>query len=373
MVISSLLAFTSISILANFGCKGVSSNSFNSDTSSSLSSSILTAEQKDAKHVLVVINKNSEISEEIGSYYVKKRMIPHANVIMVSAPTSESTDGATFYASVIAPLQSFIRKDRNSIDYIVTTKGVPLLVNSFSGDAAIAAMDLLPPTSFAKNFQMSYHPNPYFNQDVPFSHKKFGIYLVDRLDGYTLDDIKALVDHSLEAKPEEGVFFFQGSPNRTTQTYGELQDTMSSAKEYLSAHNYHAYFTDQHHFVTTTDRCMGYVTWGSNHGFFDEKQYAGVKFYPGAISETYVSTSARTLDGNVPGQSEIGPLIHAGITGVKGYVSEPYTLALCRADILFERYVNGFNLAESFYAASPMIEWKDTVIGDPLCAPYIKG
>ena len=39
-------------------------------------------------------------------------------------------------------------------------------------------------------------------------------------------------------------------------------------------------------------------------------------------------------------------------------------------DILFDRYVRGATLAESFYAASYMVLWKDLVIGDPLCAPY---
>ena len=39
---------------------------------------------------------------------------------------------------------------------------------------------------------------------------------------------------------------------------------------------------------------------------------------------------------------------------------------------LFDRYVSGFNLAESFYAASLVTYWKDIVIGDPLCRPYAK-
>ena len=55
---------------------------------------------------------------------------------------------------------------------------------------------------------------------------------------------------------------------------------------------------------------------------------------------------------------------------MKGYVSEPFTFALARPNILFERYVGGFNLAESFYMASPVTKWKDVVIGDPLCSPY---
>ena len=45
-------------------------------------------------------------------------------------------------------------------------------------------------------------------------------------------------------------------------------------------------------------------------------------------------------------------------------------MAMAHADILFDRYTAGFNLAESFYSASWLIRWKDMVIGDPLCAPY---
>ena len=63
-------------------------------------------------------------------------------------------------------------------------------------------------------------------------------------------------------------------------------------------------------------------------------------------------------------------LIAQGVTGVKGYVSEPYTFALIDPDVLFDRYVRGAMLAEAFYAASRMVLWKDLVIGDPLCAPY---
>ena len=68
----------------------------------------------------------------------------------------------------------------------------------------------------------------------------------------------------------------------------------------------------------------------------------------------------------------IADLIQQGVTGVKGYVSEPYTGALARPDILFDRYTTGYTLAESFYMASPMIKWKDVVVGDPLCCPYRK-
>ena len=94
-------------------------------------------------------------------------------------------------------------------------------------------------------------------------------------------------------------------------------------------------------------------------------------FAPGSIAETAVSTSGRNFQNpDAPGQSLIADLIKQGVTGCKGYVSEPYADAIARADILFERYTAGYNLAESFYMASVSAHWKDVVLGDPLCAPY---
>jgi hypothetical protein len=53
-------------------------------------------------------------------------------------------------------------------------------------------------------------------------------------------------------------------------------------------------------------------------------------------------------------------------------VSEPYAVALCRAHLLFDHYTRGRNLTESFWSATPFLQWKDLVVGDPLCAPYQK-
>ena len=66
----------------------------------------------------------------------------------------------------------------------------------------------------------------------------------------------------------------------------------------------------------------------------------------------------------------IADLITQGVTGAKGYVAEPYTTAVAKPDIMFDRYTRGYNLAESFYMASQLLKWRDVVIGDPLCRPY---
>jgi len=37
---------------------------------------------------------------------------------------------------------------------------------------------------------------------------------------------------------------------------------------------------------------------------------------------------------------------------------------------MFDLYTRGRTIAESLWAASQLIMWKDLVVGDPLCAPF---
>ncbi len=93
---------------------------------------------------------------------------------------------------------------------------------------------------------------------------------------------------------------------------------------------------------------------------------------PGSIAETAVSTGGRSFTyGTSYGQSLIADLIMDGVTGVKGYVFEPYLNAVAHADILFDAYTSGYTLGESYVMASQLaLSWQDTIIGDPKLAPY---
>jgi uncharacterized protein (TIGR03790 family) len=116
---------------------------------------------------------------------------------------------------------------------------------------------------------------------------------------------------------------------------------------------------------------MGNYTWGSNDPNFNKVLYKTLRFAPGAIDATVVSTCGRTFTNpNAVGQSLAGDLVHEGASGTKCYVSEPFSDAMPHADILFDMYTHGYNLAEGFNGSSPYICWKDMVIGDPLSAVY---
>jgi Flp pilus assembly protein TadD len=60
------------------------------------------------------------------------------------------------------------------------------------------------------------------------------------------------------------------------------------------------------------------------------------------------------------------------VTGVAGHVAEPYLQSAVRPEVLFPAYASGFNLAEAFYLALPDLSWQSVVVGDPLCAPFVR-
>ena len=147
---------------------------------------------------------------------------------------------------------------------------------------------------------------------------------------------------------------------------------MEQIAKTLSARGFNAFSEGTTAFVAPKESLMGYFSAGSNDRNFTPEKYHALRFSPGSLAETDVSTSARSFTPQRGGQSMIADLITQGVTGVKGYVDEPYTIAVAKPDILFDRYTKGYNLAESFYMASQLIKWKDVVVGDPLCRPYAK-
>ena len=332
-----------------------------------------------AEHrVLVIENDDSAASREIGAFYAAKRHIPNANICHVHCTTDEEMDEDAFTVQVLAPVQAMLHTPAlfTAVDYLVLTKGVPLRVRSsragsgpqFSpnGDSVDGRLMLMD----APNAP-SPSRNPYFNAKVRFSHRVFGFYLATRLDGYTVADAESLVTRSLSAKRTSGTFLLDGAPERSGGSDPtKLNEGMTKAADILRGRGCKVIVDQSQTFVGRIPHLLGYYSWGSNDAHFDAALYTGNTCEPGAIAETVVSTSARTMLPTGGGQSLIADLVKTGVTGAKGYVAEPYTIAMARPEILFDRYTQGWNLAESFYGASPLLHWKDVVLGDPLCAPY---
>lgn len=310
--------------------------------------------------VLVVANANNSVSVSLANFYMNRHSIPTSNRLLLNWNANDNADTvslADYSAKIAAPIYAKIAM-LPRIDYIVLCRNLPVRINETTGsvDSALAAK------STAKC------SNPYFGQSARFSSAQFGIYLVTRLDGWSWADAMNLVNRGI-AKTQGGTFALDIDPKQTGSnlSYNTMMRMASTA---LQTTGCTTLLDTTANFLAPTVPLMGYISWGSNDHAFSAAAFATLRFAPGGIAETLVSTSASNL--RYPGgwQSQIAQLIQQGVTGVKGYVSEPYVNATALASVLFPRYTAGYNLAESFYGASQFLGWKDVVVGDPLCAPY---
>jgi len=324
------------------------------------------------KRVLVIVNSSDPDSIRLGQYYAGKRGVPKDNIVLLETTPTDEIRRAQFETEIQAPVKAALAKTKNPIDYLLLIRGIPLRVREggYSVDSLLMSGEVKRQPLTVGTATCEIADNPYFGKTEPFSHAKFGIYLACRLDGYSLEDGRALVDRSLAAKKSKGPFLLDQTPGKRVSSYGELQLLMDKATDILKTKGFSTIFDKELTFVGSAEPVAGYVSWGSNDNKYDVNVYHSLRFQAGAIAETFVSTSGRSFHPVTGGQSLIADLIAQGVTGVKGYVSEPYLIAMAKPDLLFDRYTSGANLADSFYSASPAVHWKDIVVGDPLCAPY---
>ena len=357
-----------------------------------------TGRAQDAANVLVVINEASPVSKEVGAKYVAARRIPSTNIVRIKTAVAETIERRRYDFEIELPIMRAItaQASQDRILYIVLTKDIPLRIMGTSGPrGSVASVDseltllyqkllghkVLPPGRL---------PNTYFHADRPmteakaFSHADQAMYLVTRLDGFTVADVSRLIDRGANPVRDGIVILDERAGLRGGGGDGWLNETADRLA--ASGLKDRVLFDATTTVVTDRKPVLGYYSWGSNDPAITRRRM-NLGFVPGALAGMFVSTDARTFkeppdtwnvgdwrdttkffEGSP--QSLVGDLIREGATGVAGHVAEPYLDATVRPQILFPAYLAGFNLAESFYLAMPFVSWENIVVGDPLCAPF---
>ena len=356
------------------------------------------AKAQTGANVLVVTNRNSAVSEAIGHRYAEKRDVPQENLCTLQLPVAESVSRAEYGEQIEEPIWKCIaqRYAHDRILYIVLTKDVPIRISGTGGRTGTAAsvdseLTLLYRRRSGQDAPIAgFVPNPYFvgTADIasikPFTHESHDVFLVTRLDGYTLEDALALIDHA-SAPTADGRFILDQRassvdpiPNRWLGAAAKRLESQGLGARVL--------LDETEKVVTGESRVLGYYSWGSNDDAIRVRTF-DLEFLPGALAGMFASKDGRTFNeppaawrpaGNRQGASSfagsseslMADLIRAGATGVSGNVDEPYLDATIRPDILFPAYASGHNLAEAFYAAMPFLSWQTIIVGDPLCAPF---
>jgi len=344
---------------------------------------VLTAQTPE--NVLVVVNQASALSQQIGQYYVSRRHISAANVCSINTKPDEEISRETYDSQVAQAIGACLRGHHltEQILYIVTTGGVPLKIHGNTGLAGEAASVDSELTLLYADLHGRPHTipgglaNPFFNKLYSqFRHPDFPIYLVTRLAGFDIDDVKGIIDRAAMARNRGKFVIDLKAADNTQGNRWLLAAAQALPRGRLVLDRSTAVVYNQLDVI-------GYASWGSNDPA-RKQRHLGFQWLPGAIMTEYVSTNGRSFErppenwninvslprGLFDGspQSLTADYIHDGVTGASGHVYEPFLQATPHPNILLPAYYHGRNLAESYYLAIPMLSWMNIVIGDPLCA-----
>ena len=346
------------------------------------------AVEPSGRNVLLIVNQRSEVSRRIGEYYAGRREVPAENVCLIAAREEERVARGDYDRGIEKPVQDCLRRHPapSRILYMATTKGVPLAIHGDegrNGDAASvdSELTLLRRRMNGEEIQLEGRvANPFFGRYLfPFDPEKYPIFLTTRLTGYDFDDVRAMIDRSLEAR-NRGFFVLDVSPWKSP----DGNSWMEAAARALPRSR--VIIDRAPEALYDARGVIGYVSWGSNDPARskDARRFTGFEWLPGAIATAYVSYDGRTFR-RPPADWRPGPwedrgryfagapqtltadLIHEGATGASGHTSEPWLDAVPRPNYLFSAYYEGRTLAESFYLAIPYLSWRNVVVGDPLC------
>jgi uncharacterized protein (TIGR03790 family) len=321
--------------------------------------------------------------------------------VHIRTPVTDEIDRPTYQATVETPVANWLTRAsaRDRILYIVLTKGVPLRVAGSAGqNGTVASVDseltLLYRKMLGRSIPVAGRiSNPYFGQTAPapdprdrFTHARWDIYLVTRLDAFTESEVVRLVDRAASpASSGRIVLDERGTGDPTGDRWIE------QASQALGAIGWqrHVLLERTAAVVRNEPNVLGYYSWGSNDAAIRDRRL-NLGFVAGSIAATFVSTDGRTFREPPadwkPGrwdnpatfyagspQSLAGDLLREGATAVAAHVAEPYLDGTIRPQILFRGYLSGLNVAEAFYRAMPYLSWQTVIVGDPLCAPFRQG
>lgn len=361
----------------------------------------------------MITNSESPISVAIGDYYAAVRNVPSENVVRLKIPLGDPTLADRSHETISAaqydewirqPLERWIEEQgiRDSLEILVTTKGIPLRVDGATSptgnwlrDASRAAVDAELSLLFSDAAGSAGIPgsiNPFF--DARRSFRDFRKrnpdaslrYMVARLTGYANEfdaetgvprDVKQLIDAATLPADEsvKPVWLVDEDPSREPGLLIANRIWLSPTVQILSAMGLDVHHDRESTFVSDAAAIAGYASWGSNDGHDPGNPYYGDilgKRYPGtfvprSLASDFVSTNGRSF--TFPpeyGQSLIADLVHLGVAGVTGHVYEPALSGVPRPQILLPSYAAGVRAVEAFYRSIPYLGWMNIYVGDPL-------
>ena len=351
---------------------------------------------------IVVYNRAEPISLALAKLYAQQRGIAADHLIGIDCSIEDDVSRDDFEATIATPLRETFKERRwwtihtdnegnervsgITVRFVAVIKGVPLKIRPSAqtnpadppGTGPIASHNEGSVDSELALLAYGHHaiagaiPNPYFQSFKPIRDFDSGsILLVCRLDGPTPEIVRRMIVDSVAAE-KNGLWgrAYVDSSHRTAPGAETGDKWMEEIVQQLHKTGVPVVLEDTPNVFPDgfpMSDCALYYGWyaGGITGPFNQPDF---KFVQGAIAAHIHSFSASTLRDANSGWT--GPLIARGAAASVGNVYEPYLQLTCHLDILNDRLLHGFTLAESAYMSSQALSWMGVVVGDPLYRPY---
>jgi uncharacterized protein (TIGR03790 family) len=341
---------------------------------------------------LVIANKAVPAGVEVARYYMEKRHVPEANLLLLETTSDIGLTRVRYSREIEEPVRAWLqargalgakrlRQGAPNILYIVLCYGVPTTVweetpqgtsaatawerNRASVDGELAAL-------FFDEAPETLVRNPYFGQSAhPRDAVQFPLFLVTRLDGPTPEIARGLVDSALAAERlgVQGVGYFD-TQGITQGSYRAGDLWIEQAERAVWQAGYPVVEDRQRGLLAPPG---GFYAPAFYFGWYTEQPYGPfkdgqVRFVPGAFA--YHLHSGSAVDLRQADTYWVGPLLAAGATCTMGTVQEPLLQGTPQVGIFVERMLAGFDFGESAYMACPLLSWQMLFVGDPLYRPF---
>ena len=230
----------------------------------------------DYSDVGVLINNLSEESQTIGWAFVAARNISLDRVFVFNqsgTPTGETVNRNQFNTYFATPFLEMLqnRSSVNSLNYLVTTKGIPLRISGgndkASFDQELSLLGGAYNSTIGANYWGTHDYGPLAGKAMePFTRSKYGFFLVTRLTGYTVETALDLIERANQSLGNQGTFVLDLATNRNNSGYKFWNDDLYTANTTLSSMGVPVLFDEETEFITNVSNVMGYASWGSNDG-----------------------------------------------------------------------------------------------------------
>lgn len=375
--------------------------------------------------VLVVANQNAAKSKGLARFYMKKRLIPESNLVLLFMTDKETCSRDDYEKKAIPPIRRFLDQNKD-IRAIVTMYGVPLRIASPGKTLAEKArlqelktkkktiddqlsngkiIDLK--TRQKKKAELSalnksissfnkqtdkvasfdselslvkkqgyglnmWQPNPYY---LGFRKQKIGIkksevLMTCRLDGADETIVKRIITDSIEAEQEglKGSAYFDARwkdpGKKKVSGYAFYDKSIHLASRFLSKEKrIDVIINDDSRLFQKGESpdAALYCGWYSLARYIDAFTWT-----KGSVGYHIASSECTTLK-NGSSQVWCKKMLDNGIAATIGPVGEPYVQSFPVPEIFFNFLTEGYlTLAESYIISLPYLSWKMVLVGDPL-------